>query len=562
MKTRKIPALLAALAMCLAMTAVHGQEDKTSYARQSERLSRHITAVARVAATLQEKYVDTVDVDSVLLLGLNYMLDRLDPYTVYAADNMAQDLLAVSTGQYSGMGCTITRRDSVIVMAEPRWDSPSRNQGVRHGDILLAIDGQALTPATSLSDVTKRLRGEAGTSVTLTLKRQWLPQGDSIFDLDVVRGPVVDEAVELAELLDGNIAYVALSTFNNNSARNVRHSLERLRDSAGGHLQGVIIDLRNNGGGIITGAVDLAALFVPKGSPVVSTRGRNTETREYKTDKRPLDTQLPLAVLVNNGSASASEIFAGAMQDLDRGVIVGRRSYGKGLVQSVEPMFDDLFKYTSAKYYLPSGRLIQALDYSKRNEDGSVMPTPDSLTNIYSTARGRQVRDGGGITPDTTVVSPKSSSLSYALWESNTYDNFANRYANSGLYPAPGVNDTIVTDSLYSEFKAFVNPAGLKYDRASEAGIKYIRDAAKYEGMDNPAVLEAIDRLEELLKHDLDHELDANRREIADDLDIYIAMRYLSPNDQGRRAIRDDNDIKAAVELLRDAPRYKKILNP
>ena len=357
------------------------------------------------------------------------------------------------------------------------------------------------------------------------------------------------------------IGYLRLTSFIDKTPAEVRRVLEKFKEDNG--LKGIVIDLRGNGGGLVESAVDLVGCFVPKGTEVVHTIGRDPlQEKIYKTTRKPVFPEIPLAVLIDGGSASASEIVAGSLQDLDRAVLIGSRSFGKGLVQTpVQLPYGGLLKVTVAKYYLPSGRVIQAVDYSHRNADGTVARVPDSLTNVYRTANGREVRDGGGLRPDTTVDWGKINRLVYNIVADNWAFDFATKFAAAN----PTIcqpKDFEITDEIYGDFKKFIDPDRFKYDRLCESGIKYLRDAAESEGYMNDSVAAEFSRLEAMLKHDLNHDLDHNRKAIIDILDSEIADRYFSEAELTRRVVsKGDAEVDSARAILSDPARYKSILH-
>ena len=508
-------------------------------------IQRNLMVFNEIYKELQTNYVDTLNAQKNIRVAIDAMLGNIDPYTEFYTEDEQDKINSVSSGEYGGIGSVVMRRDSVVEFSSPRWGTPSRNVGIHHGDIVLKIDDTDITKDVNIEDVSSRLRGQPGTEVRVKVRRRWLPEGsDSILDFNIVRQSIKIEPVPYYGRLKDNesIGYINVTTFNENTASDFRKALENLRSA--GNLKGLVIDLRDNGGGILDGAVALASNFVPRGTSIVTVRYRDPKsTKTYKTTTNPIEPDLPLVVLVNNNTASASEIFSGAMQDLDRAVIVGERSYGKGLVQSVRPVpYNGLMKITTGRYYIPSGRLIQSIDYSHRNPDGTVARTPDSLTNVFHTRVGREVRDGGGITPDVKVKLPDGNRLLYNIVADNWVYDFANRTANN--MAAPDADTWQVSDSLFTAFKSFIDPARFKYDRASDAGIKYMRDAARIEGYESPEVLAAIDSLERLMKHDLQHDLDFNRKEIEEYLDNELSTRWYDDATVIRRSLLDDPYIR------------------
>lgn len=525
-------------------------------------IQRNLMVFNEIYKELQTNYVDTLNAQKNIRVAINAMLGNIDPYTEFYTEDEQDKINSVSSGEYGGIGSVVMRRDSVVEFSSPRWGTPSRNVGIHHGDIVLKIDDTDITKDVNIEDVSSRLRGQPGTEVRVKVRRRWLPEGsDSILDFNIVRQSIKIEPVPYYGRLKDNesIGYINVTTFNENTASDFRKALENLRSA--GNLKGLVIDLRDNGGGILDGAVALASNFVPRGTSIVTVRYRDPKsTKTYKTTTNPIEPDLPLVVLVNNNTASASEIFSGALQDLDRAVIVGERSYGKGLVQSVRPVpYNGLMKITTGRYYIPSGRLIQSIDYSHRNPDGTVARTPDSLTNVFHTRVGREVRDGGGITPDVKVKLPDGNRLLYNIVADNWVYDFANRTANN--MAAPDADTWQVSDSLFTAFKSFIDPARFKYDRASDAGIKYMRDAARIEGYESPEVLAAIDSLERLMKHDLQHDLDFNRKEIEEYLDNELSTRWYDDATVIRRSLRDDPYIREAVNVLADLRQYGVLLS-
>lgn len=516
----------------------------------------------QLLSILQNQYVDSLDLEDIIRTGIKGMLEAVDPYTEYYDASNIDELTSVSSGNYGGIGSAImVRGDSVAVLTDPYYNNPARDAGIFHGDIILEIDDYVL-PSSGLDvkDISNRLKGNPGSHVRVKVKRPWLPAGsDSIFVFDIMRRKVSIDPVPYVTFFDDGIAYIEVSTFNRNTADEIRKAFSEIKAREGKKLKGVILDLRDNGGGIIEGAVNLLSIFLDRGTPVTETRYREGEPVVYKTRKKPVDTSVPLVVIVNGNTASASEIVAGAIQDLDRGVIMGRRTYGKGLVQTSGSLgYGGILKYTTGKYYLPSGRLVQARQY--RDSNGKPTLVPDSLTHEFRTANNRRVRDGRGIAPDVELPGTESSQLGWQLYSSQWIADFANRYRNTN--PNPPTSDSIVTDIVYEDFKKFVNPDKLQYGKASKTAIEFLREAIVVEGLKNDSVTSAIDALEQQLKHDLGHELDANREEIAELLELEIAQRYFAPEKVSEWLIRRDSDVDKARELLLDPERYRSLLLP
>jgi carboxyl-terminal processing protease len=535
------------------MTAARTASNKTE-------VMRNLSIFNALYKELQTNYVDTIDATKSIRTAIDAMLQRIDPYTEYYPTDEQDEILSISSGQYGGIGSSIMRRSNGdVIMSQPRWNAPARNAGIKHGDILKAIDGEAVTKDMAVSDVSKRLRGQAGTHVVVEVQRPY--SADSLLKFDIVRGSIKVDPLPYYGILDGGVGYIKLTTFNESSARSVKDAITNMQRTTS--LKGLIIDLRDNGGGLLESAVQIASNFVSKGTEIVRMRGRdNANEKIYKTTSSPIAADLPLVMLVDDGTASASEILSGSMQDLDRAVIMGERSYGKGLVQNTRPLPNNgLLKITVARYYIPSGRLIQAIDYSHRNPDGSVARIPDSLTNVYHTKAGREVRDGGGISPDVEMKDSASNRLLYNIAADLWAYDFATKYA-SRTPQIPDADTFEVTDTIFNEFKAFLDPDKFKYDKMCESGLDYLRDAAKLEGYMTDSVAAQFDILAGMLKHNLDHDLEFNRKAITDMLDYEITDRYYSESDMVKRSIRDDAKVEAARALLLDTERYRSLLKP
>ncbi len=551
---RKIlPALLLAGATMVAVmssTAAQRSTGKSSVAR-------NMNIFNSVVKELQSTYVDTIDIGELTRGAIDYMLSQVDPYTEYYPADEQEDLTSISSGQYGGIGAYISTRNGRVYISQPVWDAPARNAGLRHGDIILAINGEEIAPGTATDEVSRRLRGQAGSKITVKVRRPWVE--DSIIDVDIVRSNIKVNAMPYYGVDSAGMGYIRLTTFNNNSAGAVKDALLAMKKDA--DLKGLVLDLRGNGGGLLESAVQIVGLFVPKGTEVLRTRGSKPgEEKIYKTTREPIDTELPLVVMVNGSTASSSEIVAGALQDLDRAVIVGSRSYGKGLVQTSRPVaYNGLMKVTVARYYIPSGRLIQAIDYSHRNPDGSVARIPDSLTKVWHTAAGREVRDGGGITPDVAVADTSMNRLLYNVITDLWAFDFANRFRAANDTIAP---DWRVDDATFASFKEFIDPNRFKYDRMCELGIDYLRDAAEREGYMNDSVAAQIDILANMLRHNLEHDLDFNRHELEEIIDSEIGERYFGDSILVKRSLRYDLEVDSARAVVLDRDRYRSILSP
>ncbi len=548
---RLLPLLLVAAALLGVATAF----SRSQSAKSKDELARSLNTFNSIVKELYTGYVDTIDGARMVREAIDGMLSEIDPYTEYYPSDDQDELTTLAQGQYAGIGSFIVRRGDSVYVSQPQWGSPARQAGLLPGDAFVSIDGDSVGRGLSIDQVSRRLRGQAGTKVLVTVRRPLA--GDSLITLEITRGNIKVNPVPYHGIGPDGIGYIRLTTFSSESASAVKDALrEMLKDPA---LKGLVIDLRGNGGGYLESAVQIAGYFVDKGTEIVRTRGREaSEEKIFKTTQNPLAPKLPLAILTDGSTASASEILSGSLQDLDRAVIVGSRSFGKGLVQNtVNLPYGDVLKLTRGRYYIPSGRLIQAIDYSHRNPDGSVARKPDSLTNVFHTRAGREVRDGGGITPDVAVEEPRSNRLLYNIVADYWAFDFANRYQRRHPSVAP---DFRVDSAVFEEFKAFIDPEKFHYDRQCESGLKYLREAAEIEGYMNDSVAAQFDRLGAMLRHDLGHDLDFNRGAIVEILESELGPRYFDDGEMIRRGLPADSTLARARRILLDPAEYDKTL--
>lgn len=529
------------------------------YARQSRDMAaaRGLNTFGSIVKELETNYVDTINNDRAFTAAINALLETVDPYTVYYPSESREDITKMTTGEYGGIGSYLLERDGRSYISEPMPGSPAWRAGLRAGDHIIRIDTIDVADKPS-AEVSKLLRGRPDTEVAVTVNRPYV--ADSILTFTLTRAKLREASVPFAGIIDGNIGYIQINQFIEKTDQEVRDALENFKKEK--NLKGIIIDLRGNGGGLLDQAVDVASNFLPKGTEVVRTRGRDKDMEKiYKTHRTPLFPDIPLAIMMDGATASSSEILAGAIQDLDRGILIGTRSFGKGLVQTTRPLpYGGMLKVTVARYYTPSGRLIQELDYSKRNEDGSAARIPDSLTHAYKTLNGRTIRDGGGLRPDTLLVWPKINRLVYNVVRDNWAFDYANRYAATHKTIAPA-GKFVVTDSIFADFKSSIDPARFKYDRAMEEATEQLRTIAEEEGYINTETTAAFDTLKKLLTHNLDRDLDTHRKQIEQYLGAEIVGRYyLSPGRSEYSAVNDEG-VAAAAAILR-SPDYHKLLRP
>ncbi len=495
---------------------------------------------------LNRSYVDSLQVGRIERAGINAMLEALDPYTLYIPEEEQEDFQMMLNSAYGGVGAIIYKPDvqGNVVINEPYEGSPAALAGLRCGDEVVAIDGQAAAGLTS-AECSEKMRGKPGTTVVLTVKK--LRAGESwkagdVLEVPVVRRRIVLPSMEYAGMLNEADGYIYLSKFTEGVGQEIRDAYKELKTKG---MKRLVLDLRGNGGGIMGEAVNIVSLFIPKGSVVVSAKGKAATEQVYKTTTDPVDTEIPIVVLVDNASASASEIVSGALQDYDRATIIGTRTYGKGLVQSIRPLpYDGQLKLTTAKYYTPSGRCVQAIDYSHRNEDGSVGHIPDSLTHAFTTAHGRTVRDGGGITPDFIVKPHKYSRLTYSLVYSGVIEQYALDYVRAHEC-IPALEDFHFTD--YEEFIAFAKDKEFDYRSSARALFDEMKKSLEEDGL-TEALSGELNALQKSLEMDKETFLRLKKEEIVPFIEEEIAVRYYFQQAGIRVRLRYDDQLHEALK--------------
>lgn len=549
---RKIPLIIVFICIYIFTTA---QNKSNAVDTRTFRISKNLTIYNSIFRELDAFYVDTLNYDKMNANAINEMLSRLDPYTVYIPEKETDDLKFMTTGEYAGIGALITKSGSNIYVSEPYEGMPAQRNDVRAGDIILEIDGKTITGLT-VSEVSAKLKGTPNTTIKLKLKRTGL---NKPIEKEFLREKIQVNPITYATVIAPKIGFIQLSDFTDKSATELKNAVSELVKNQ--QIESLIIDIRNNGGGLIDEAVKILGYFVPKGSEVVQTKGKSKFTeRVYKTPTEPIFPNLKIAVLVNRSSASASEILAGAIQDLDRGLIIGERTFGKGLVQNIRPIgFGGHLKVTTAKYYIPSGRCIQAIDYSHRNEDGSVGRVPDSLTTEFTTRNGRKVRDGGGIVPDIKTTDNRKLNIAYYIFAQNLYFEFANQYVAKHERISKPIEFKLEDDDFQS-FKDFLTEKKFMYTTESEKMYKEFLELAKSEGIDKYADSE-LKALESKLKPDINTNIEDNKKDIIELLSLEIIKRYYFQKGEIEFSLKTDNDLKIAIENLNDQSNYYKTLS-
>lgn len=520
-------------------------------------ISKNLDIFGKLYREVHTYYVDDVDPTKFMRTGIDEMLESLDPYTNYISASEIEDYRLLSTGQYGGIGAVIGKRDGKVIITEPYESYPADKAGLRAGDVILQIDSEKITDKNvNTLDVRNLLRGQPKTTVKLIIER---PGTEGPITVDVERDDIKIDNVPYSGMIDEEVGYISLTGFTNGAAKEVKAALEKLKNE-NGELKGVVLDLRDNPGGLLFEAIDISNIFVNKGEKIVETRGKiEGSLKTYTARNNPVDNKIPVAVLINRRSASASEIVTGVMQDLDRGVVVGQRSFGKGLVQTTRPLsYNAQLKITTAKYYTPSGRCIQAIDYSNRNEDGSVGKIPDSLRKAFTTANGRPVYDGGGVEPDIAIELPEYHTITQELVRQNVIFDFATKYRNDHE-SIPGPREFKITDQIFNEFKNFCKEREFTYETKTEKQFDKVKELMEEESYfeDLKAELAMID---DKLDREKGEDLEEFREEIAAFLQIQIINRYYFKKGEIEASFDLDPELVAAVGVINDQEKYASIL--
>jgi carboxyl-terminal processing protease len=522
-------------------------------------ISKNMSIFNSIVKELDMFYVDSIDPDKTIREGIDNMLYSLDPYTVYYPEDDQSELEQMIKGSFGGIGSIIMYDQKLkrSVISEPFEGTPAAKSGLKAGDVLLEINGEDLAGKDN-QKVSEMLRGEVGTSLKVKVNRPGLDGKYTPMEFTLVRESIQTKPILYSTVMEDSIGYINLNTFSGTPSKDFKAALLDLKKRG---AKSLIIDIRDNGGGLLDEAVDIANFFVPRGKTIVTTKGKIKQScNTYKTLREPIDTEMPIAVLVNGATASSSEILSGSLQDLDRAVIIGSRTFGKGLVQVPRSLpYGGSLKLTTSKYYIPSGRCVQAIDYAKRNEDGSVARIPDSLTTVFHTAIGREVRDGGGVTPDIEVEKEKVPNILLYLVRDNVIFNYATDYCIKHPTIA-SAEEFKLTDADYADFKKKVKAMDFKYDQQSEKLLKALKEAAEFEGYMGETS-EEFAKLEKKLQHNIDKDLDHFAKDIKQVIAMEIVKRYHYQRGTVIEQLKDDKDLNKAIEILKDRRKYREILS-
>lgn len=529
--------IIAATVMAAALSCIQASGQSKSF-----KLGQWTEIESSILKELNRSYVDSLPLDRIMRAGINAMLENLDPYTIYIPEEENEDLQMMLSKTYGGIGAIIFKeKGGNVIINEPYYGSPAWKNGLRCGDEILTIDGTE-TKGLETAESSDRMKGKPGTTVNFKVRKAI--GGDTV-NVSIVRERIHIPDVEYVGMVDDTTGYIKQTGFTDNVSDDIRAGYFKLKSQG---MKRLVLDLRGNGGGLMNEAIDIVSLFLPKGSLVVTAKGNTPESvREYRTSSEPVDTLMPLIVLVDSGSASSSEIVSGAIQDHDRGTIMGERTFGKGLVQTVRPVvYNGQLKVTTAKYYTPSGRCVQAIDYSHRNEDGSVGHIPDSLTHEFRTAKGRIVRDGGGITPDVKLEVPSYSRLVYSLVLNGILDRYAIKYAREHD-TIPALDDFRFTDEDFEDFVEFARTQDFDYRSSGETLFDQMKKALEEDGLAENMKPE-LEALEKAISLDKEEFIRLKKDEIIPFIEEEIAVRYYWQEAGIKVRLRYDDELREALE--------------
>jgi carboxyl-terminal processing protease len=516
-------------------------------------IAKNLDIFATLYRELNNNYVDDIKPGELMKTGINAMLESLDPYTTFISESDLEDYKLMTTGQYGGVGALIHKNGDYVVISDPYEGFPAQKSDLQAGDIILEVNDKS-AKGKSTSDVTDILRGQPGTTVKILIKRE---SEDKPIEKTIEREEIKLSNVEYSGMIDEKNGYIKLTNFYQDAGKEVKEAFLKLKDKG---MKNCILDLRGNGGGLLNEAVNIVNVFIDKGIAVVNTKGKLKDKNNTHRSLNPAtDKDIPLIILVDRGSASASEIVTGAIQDLDRGVIIGERTYGKGLVQNVIPLsYNTKLKVTVAKYYIPSGRCIQAIDYSQKNADGSVAKVPDSLKVAFKTKDGRTIYDGGGIEPDIFLEPKKYANISYSLVEKYTIFDYATKFKikHSSI---PATKDFVITDEIYNDFISFISDKTYDYTTKSEQSLADLKKNAEDEKYYDAIKVE-YETLKNKMIHNKKDDLEKFKDEIKQFLKEEIVSRYYFQKGRLEASLENDQEVKKAIETFSDSKTYTGIL--
>ena len=523
------------------------------FVRNDFEIAKNLDIYSSLLRQLDEHYVDEINVNDLVKTSIDGMLDKLDPYTVYYPESDLEEFKLMTTGQYGGIGSTIQQDSNYVIFSEPYEGSPAYSAGIQPGDKIISIEGKSMKGA-SVSDVSNLLKGQPGTKVKITIQ----PYGSNkTISKEIVREEIKFPNISYSGMIDNQIGYVKLDQFTENAANDVKTAFTQLKNNG---MKKFVLDLRDNGGGLLNEAIDIVNLFIDKGNIIVTTKGKNPkQTQTFATSKTALDNQIPIVVLVNRNSASASEIVSGSLQDFDRAVLIGERTFGKGLVQNILPLsYNTRVKVTVSKYYIPSGRCIQGIDYSDKDENGISKHKADSSATAFKTKNGRTVYDYGGVEPDINVEIEPYSTVLLAMFAQQIIFNYANEYKLKHHSIAPA-KEFRITDEIYQDFTKFVKTKNLAYETFTEKQIKNLKTSVENDKFSDK-INKQISDLEQSVKEEKTNDLVRYRKEISQLLQMEIVERYYAQKGRIENSLSIDPDLNKAIEILNNDKTYHSIL--